>query len=82
MAINDKYKDPKLRLTFTRYNKTWYIEWHVTESNRAPVARRKAHDTEVQLIERVRELELLLGKRNREAAELNLKRIEAKEMDL
>jgi hypothetical protein len=75
-------KDPKLRVAFRRYNGTWFLEWFITDKNRAPVMRRKAHDTEIQLIERIRELELELKKRPLEPPEMNLGRVNAKPMDL
>lgn len=38
----------------------WYIEWRVTPYSYRPVAVRRARDTEIELIERIRALEALL----------------------
>lgn len=54
--------DPvELTLSYRKYGGEWYLEWRNKLRNSAPIARRKAHDTEVALIERILHLEAVVS---------------------
>lgn len=54
--------DPtELTLSFRQYGGEWYLEWRNKLRNSAPIMRRKAHDTEVQLINRIQHLEAVVS---------------------
>lgn len=63
-----------MRLTFRKLNGIWFLEWHPasTKTNGAPIQRRKAHDTEVELIRHIRDLETQLSGARR-VADLKLR---------
>ena len=73
--FNRGARDPALRLTYRQLGSVWYLEWRAASS--AVVTRRKAHDTEATLIQRIRELEAQLAVPSpyRSVADLKLRNI-------
>ena len=59
MPFNRRTPDSRtLRLHWRKITGVWYLEWRASDPQHSRVvSRRKAHDTEVVLLERIRELE-------------------------
>lgn len=79
-AFKGRVDPTALELRYRKIGGVWYLAWypHGQMGSGRPVSRRKAHDTEVTLIEKIVALEKRLLPEIRPVADLNLKRLDPK----